>query len=80
MNINIVLFILASVDQSAETTNFDMKLFFHAKLKYFIFTNIVSLALMFKHKDYGHSKRVFFKSQTFGLGQTNWVENFGFQA
>jgi hypothetical protein len=27
--------------------------------------------------DYGHPKRAFFrKSQTFGLGQTNWAENF----
>ena len=27
---------------------------------------------------YGHPERVFFrKSQTFGLGQTNWAENFG---
>ena len=28
--------------------------------------------------DYGHPERAFLrKSQTFGLGQTNWAENFG---
>ena len=28
--------------------------------------------------DYGHPERAFFqKSQTFGLGQTNWAENVG---
>ena len=31
-----------------------------------------------QYMDYGHPDRAFFgKSQTFGLGQPNWTENFG---
>ena len=38
----------------------------------------VPAVFIIKNTDYGHPDRAFFwKSETFGLGQTNWAENIG---